>query len=1806
MKTKIFNKLLTLTLMISALSVVQTSLAATTTETIDFSSSCWGISYQNYVNGTFYDHGYTIDGYQLKYNTYVDAVMLNYLGSSDRIGYGTITLPTFSGTITSIKVYTVNATSSTLRYIDLYVNGVLQGTTKTHSVQPDATHYTTPASWTGLSIAPGSTVMLKNVTNNNEFHIGSIEITHNGSTSLYQSTSIDGKGNVSATIIPNGAGTVTISPQRQNVFEDVEVEATPASGYEFSYWEAYVYTDCSSESLDNSILYMGTEEAENLVTIPYGGYDAGLGDSYGKNVRLVAHFEEVSTYTVSYSRSKASCAQNSSGSWPANATGITSGTVHSLPTDIELNGVDGYTFAGWTTNGSYTNSSTAPSPLYTTSVTVTSNLTLYPVFQKGGTTGPSVSFSRKKSTAMEAGHYLIAIGQSGSQPCIGPNLNTTTYKLDPISQTVTASSASVTDRQVMWQVAASGTYWTIKNVYTNKYIALRRSGGDIANNKIDLVNSVTNDAKWTVIIKGEHYYFQSAVDPNYYLSYRSGAWYAHDFTGKDDNTINNYSGSIYLYKSSTTPAAATSTYTITPECNTHTLTYDPNDATSGTVPASATEYASGSSVTVKGNSGDLAKPGYDFNGWKTAPSSGTAYAAGSTITMNADYTLYAQWLAHDITLELDANTANGGDTDGSGTVKYDATALTSITHATGQTGRTLLGYYTAPTAGTKVLNADGTYAATAVTDYITSSKWTRDESPTTLHAQWRYNTYTVVFNKNATGPSGSMANQVFTYGTAQNLTTNNFTWSAHNFEGWATEPSGAVVYGNGAEVNNLTTTDGGTFNLYAVWTDKTYDDYKFTCVDIALTTEDTDPVLVTSRNEVNIMAKKKLLLTVDGTIGPIDLTSEGNVLKFYKKTTSAPIRYVELTGANRLNAPVTDQEVYVSYAPTTAGTGDFAYPRITVTQGANVRNYDGKVVARNLPDAVAIVAKVGSTWHALPANMATATNPEPVPVTVALEGGILKATGPSTVSYKLWPVATTKSTQDRFGTATGYTPAALYGDRLRFAGNDNKALWMNNSTSASTIKNDGAITAIGTHFATDAAYEWKVETTLADGNFTYQLTAENGTNTYDLRMKQSDFKWGTYANGETNVIYILPLVEKTPAELTVMEWGTNEIAISYPNGGNATAITAKIDNGATTDVTKTSLGGDMYRLTNVGNLQANPGKTLTLDITESGSPKQVICQIPLIVTTTQNVTNLRELLPGANATEKGKVANVTDVVIRKTGNNIGKLQTAGSTADVKFNNIYVYPAAKLNVTDNTRLSLNHLYLRGGYSFLSAVNSDNYKMPEAYITAQLTGSANIIYDLYINNSYYYFFALPYTVPLSSVHDETGSDDFKVWVKYYDGEHRASGSQVSGWKYYSGSNFASGVGYEIAAKPRVTGRPIAILRFPLGNGALSSGEGAQSGTVVEAGTKTGVSVTAHGMEDGELKDGVTANNAGWNFVGNPYMSSWKQTTDWGAGSNMQTGSLVENKPDDEHWDGTYKWKSEDVRYVTLYNQFTQEYTQSASANCELPPFLPFFIQVNTDGTFTMAQGNRQAKMRGFAKNIQPIREQLIELYLNGSERRDNTGLLIGEEFSADYEVGDDLVKMKGDNQLALYTQTGGYDLAFNALSEELAAQRIPLGFTAPTDGEYSISLNDDSDLREVESIILTDYETGLEIDLLAEDYVFDAVAEKNNDRRFTLNVRMRKWGDIGTDIEQQYGNGLLNDVRVMNSSTGLVLRGVPQDAAVYVYDMTGKLIESYLPAAKGQPTDSNYRRIELNGLPVGVYNIRVQTPQQGKTLRTIVEF
>ncbi len=77
----------------------------------------------------------------------------------------------------------------------------------------------------------------------------------------------------------------------------------------------------------------------------------------------------------------------------------------------------------------------------------------------------------------------------------------------------------------------------------------------------------------------------------------------------------------------------------------YSVTYSGNGQTSGDVPTDSVEYLVGSTVTVKSNSGNLAKTGNDFAGWNTAADgTGTSYAPGATFVIGtANVTLYARW-----------------------------------------------------------------------------------------------------------------------------------------------------------------------------------------------------------------------------------------------------------------------------------------------------------------------------------------------------------------------------------------------------------------------------------------------------------------------------------------------------------------------------------------------------------------------------------------------------------------------------------------------------------------------------------------------------------------------------------------------------------------------------------------------------------------------------------------------------------------------------------------------------------------------------------------------------------------------------------------------------------------------------------------------------------------------------------------------------------------------------------------------------------------------------------------------------------
>jgi hypothetical protein len=463
-----------------------------------------------------------------------------------------------------------------------------------------------------------------------------------------------------------------------------------------------------------------------------------------------------------------------------------------------------------------------------------------------------------------------------------------------------------------------------------------------------------------------------------------------------------------------------------------------------------------------------------------------------------------------------------------------------------------------------------------------------------------------------------------------------------------------------------------------------------------------------------------------------------------------------------------------------------------------------------------------------------------------------------------------------------------------------------------------------------------------------------------------------------------------------------------------------------------------------------------------------------------------------------------DVVIL----NGGKLNAGDSYVD--FANIYVYPGGKL-VLDGKSLGVKQqVYLRGGYSWL---NQTTYALPEVYLngTINFNGSGNMIYDYYIQNYKYYQFALPYSVPLANVTDEAGYDNFPVWVKHYNGALRAADASATSWEWYYGDNFEAGVGYVIAAQPRregnVANRPLSIIRFPLGNEAITQAEATKS-----------VATTAHGI-DGYKAGSVTANNVGWNYVGNPFLATWK-----GDIGHKQLEKHYENGK----WDGSYHWVDSGVKYITVMSaESGSDYAQYVAKDTELKPFFPFYMQETAEGgegTINFAAAGRMKKAP-IMLSAKATREAFVQIEIMTDGEKDQTGMFVGDHYSDDIDF-DDYEKMFGSStdNTKLWLMHEGKRMAFEAMTESTAAAYTPLGYRAPKKGTYYMDVNlEVSDLTDVEAIYLSDNLSEVsDYDLLEGAYEFESDATTYNDNRFVVRVVLRNEAPgTATDIENIIG-------------------------------------------------------------------------------------
>jgi hypothetical protein len=204
--------------------------------------------------------------------------------------------------------------------------------------------------------------------------------------------------------------------------------------------------------------------------------------------------------------------------------------------------------------------------------------------------------------------------------------------------------------------------------------------------------------------------------------------------------------------------STTVTTSSAPSSGQYVVTYFGNTNTSGSPPIDGSSpYNPGSTVTILGNTGTLAKTGEQFAGWNTAADgSGTSYVGGNTFTINANTTLYAQWIIGGVRIVYNAGTGGSGTAPASSGTFYTAFSTQPIVGNTGSFSN-----------GTKVFGGWNTAADGSGTSYPPGSEYTMPGAGTVnLYAQWidPAITYTLTYDANsAAGGSGTPPASPTTY-----------------------------------------------------------------------------------------------------------------------------------------------------------------------------------------------------------------------------------------------------------------------------------------------------------------------------------------------------------------------------------------------------------------------------------------------------------------------------------------------------------------------------------------------------------------------------------------------------------------------------------------------------------------------------------------------------------------------------------------------------------------------------------------------------------------------------------------------------------------------------------------------------------------------------------------------------------------------------------------------------------------------------------------------------------------------------------
>ena len=303
-----------------------------------------------------------------------------------------------------------------------------------------------------------------------------------------------------------------------------------------------------------------------------------------------------------------------------------------------------------------------------------------------------------------------------------------------------------------------------------------------------------------------------------------------------------------------------------------------------------------------------------------------------------------------------------------------------------------------------------------------------------------------------------------------------------------------------------------------------------------------------------------------------------------------------------------------------------------------------------------------------------------------------------------------------------------------------------------------------------------------------------------------------------------------------------------------------------------------------------------------------------------------------------------------------------------------------------------------------------------------------------------------------------------------------------------------------------------------------------------------------------------NMGWNLFGSPYLCAMNY-------SDMEYGRVIYQCEENGSYKAINTYDSDTgtstAGYIPAMDAvFTQTATLDNSESVIVEHSearATTAYQATRALDIAITQSNRNSR----AGNSTPVDDQL------------QLNTVPAYEAKSDFDMGSDGVKWMTNQNAQIYAmRNGGRYSLLSAVSID-AEQTI--GVSLPETGEYSISIPEDCDASEYETVWLKDKETGKAVDLKDGSYPFYAAQTGEMNNRFNISFN-RKETDMKSDI-----------TIVPSGNYHIQIKGLKQNDIIRIYGTSG-----VLALQKQAKSDTELLRSPVNG------TVAVEVTRGGKQI------